>query len=533
MISMSGKDNTRLILFLVAVFAILSLYTWKPKICFNPDELFYYKSTQSIREVKDLYAPEYFGERRFQKPPLFYSAVLLSFKLLGTSWFSARLVSVFSSILVLLATYMLGVRMFGREKAFYATGSLATTVLFFRFGRIVLPEMMLIFFMTASFYLAYTAFSLSKHGYFYASFALMGAGTLVKGPVAFVLPGAALAVFYLVNRRRFTLPTVPWAAGALIVFSAFLVWAVPAVLIYGRQFLDHMATVEMDRFTEKISFGSPWRLFWHYSVKLLFYVPVLFAQYLPWSVLLPAGLVIIRKYPRGKELSLERSFLLCWILAGFVLYTLVPAKRAHYVLSLFPALSLYLVSFFDFGAAIVRKAFRRLLVAALAVYFLTVVMVFPMIFIDGVDRLSMELEKQLKKRRAPVAVSWRLDPQEVELYIDERVIVLWEVNLGRTAKALDPRLEQALSSGGGSGTLFYLVMAQTEYRLYRESFISRLEKVRGKDLSFSRLYGDSFWRKRILFGELLRNILDDPSGAARYFNEAFREKVYLFAVKEN
>ena len=101
----------------------------------------------------------------------------------------------------------MGLKLFDPEKAFFGTAVLATTALFFRFGRIVLPEMMLIFFMTGALYFAFKAFSENARNYFYISFFLMGIGTLVKGPIAFILPSLTILVFYFTNRKNGKLPT--------------------------------------------------------------------------------------------------------------------------------------------------------------------------------------------------------------------------------------------------------------------------------------------------------------------------------------
>ena len=210
----------RIILFLLLVFFLLSLYAWKANFCFNPDEVFYYKSSQTLSEPGNIYAPKYYEEHRFQKPPLFYLAVFSSYKFFGVNWFSARLVTILSSVLVLIMTYLLGLKMFGREKAFFGTAVTATTVLFFRFGRVVLPEMTLILFITGALYFAYLAISGKRRGFFYLSFVFMAVGTLVKGPIAFLLPGVVILLFGIIKRKETPQVSVPWIQGFLIVLGA-------------------------------------------------------------------------------------------------------------------------------------------------------------------------------------------------------------------------------------------------------------------------------------------------------------------------
>ena len=60
---------------------------------------------------------------------------------------------------------------------------------------------------------------------------------------------------------------------------------------------------------------------------------------------------------------------------------------------------------------------------------------FPHCFQRRRYKLSEKLVEELKMRDGPVAISWRLDPQEVELYIDRRSIVLNERSFVEDATA--------------------------------------------------------------------------------------------------
>ncbi|UCD55438.1 MAG: glycosyltransferase family 39 protein [Candidatus Omnitrophota bacterium] len=519
-----------IILFLVLVFFILSLYSWKAKILFNPDELFYYKSSQTFSELKDLYAPKYYGEHRFQKPPLFYLSVFLFFKLFGVNWFSARLVTIFSSILVLVMTYLLGLKMFDRKKAFFGTAVLATSILFFRFGRIALPEMTFVFFMTAAVYFAYSAFLENKRKFFYLSFLFMGIGSLVKGPVAFLIPGLTILIFQIINRKKVPSLSIPWIGGVFIILGLNLLWLIPTFLIYGKSFL-HMATFELgNKLRENIHFYNIGEQAWHYFQKFSFYIPVIFALYLPWSILEPIALVIARKRLEKKLYFTQRSFLLIWFMTGFLLFTAVSTKRYHYVLSLFPALSLYLISFFNFEKGYIKKVFQGLLSMHIAGYLFTVILIFPLLSIDGVDRLSTKLATVLKTRDAPVAVSWRLDPQEIELYINRRVFVMWESHLANWRRGGGPKIGHIIPKSKKDAGPFYLMLAREEY----DRFVSKTHpSVKGaakSPVDYSKLSEDWRWRKTIKFKNFFDGLLKNPKMVKSHFKDGFQEEVLLLLV---
>ncbi|MBF0216571.1 MAG: glycosyltransferase family 39 protein [Candidatus Omnitrophica bacterium] len=533
---MEQRVNNRfgLILCGVVLFVMFALYSWDMKSCFDPDELFYYKSSQSLSDYKNIFAPKYFNEPRFQKPPLFYLLVFLSFKLFGVSWFSARLVSVAASVLTVVVVYLLGLKMFDREKAFLAAGATATAALFFRFGRVALPEMTMLFFIVTAAYFGYRAFTEKRTGLFYAAFLAMALGTFVKGPIAFIIPLAVFIVFKATNRRELEGVNVPWFKGSLLVAASALLWLVPAALIYGREFTNHIVGVEIvDRFKDKSTALSLTGQAAHYFKKISFYFPVLIAQYLPWSAILPGALLFTIKNRARPDRPLERKYLVLWVVTGFIFFTALPAKRMHYVMSLFPFLSLYLVSFLDLEDLKLRKVMKNLLYTAVGVYLASAVLLFPLIFSDGVDRLAVKAKVMTEKDNVPLAVSWRLDPQEVELHLDRPVVTIWGGYFDDRSKKtsvfdgveLTPRRD---------GLLFYLLADERfmtgEGTYYITFVLDQVKRFHGDKIRLDKVNTDWRWRKTILFKKCIEDTRKDPGSVIQNLERAFQEDVHLIGV---
>jgi len=528
----SGPIKKKLSMLLIIIFILLVLNSWEPKNCFNPDELFYFKSSQTLDKPGNIFAPKYYDEHRFQKPPLFYLMVFSSMKLFGNNWFSARLISALFGVLLMIMCFLLGRKMFGEETAFFGTAVLSTTVLFFRFGRIVLPEMALVSFMTGSLFCAYKAFHDSRRQYFYLSFLLMGAGTLVKGPAGFVLPVTVLIVFYLLNRKKYGLIRVPWIKGMLIVAAAVLLWVIPSLWLYGTDFFEHLLKVEiLDRFSSEITMPGTAAVIKHHLFNLGFYIPVALAEFLPWSVLLPGLWFLTKKINSSDKHGYQHGFLVIWIIAGFLMYTAIPAKRAHYVLSFFPAMSLYLTSFLDTGTVKIKKAMGTLITGILAVYLIVVILVFPLAFIDGVDHISARLSRDLGGKYVPVIVSWRLDPQEVEFYLDRPVYVLNDREFYDWG-ASRAKLDKALSRESEKETLFYFLVAEEERDRYFNDLIMNLERYLGAKVEYRRVYTDSRWRKTIYFRRFINSVIHDPGGFISHSITCFREPVFLVSMEK-
>lgn len=162
----------------------------------------------------------------------------------------------------------------------------------------------------------------------------LGLGLLTKGPIIllFVLPPALLAPLWH--------PAWPgwriWGAGLVrclgIMAAMALVWAIPAVLFGGKGYAaDLLWRQSAGRALESFAHRRPW--WW--------YVPVLPLMWLPWSLfpaLYRAGGAALRRAAMDRGVR----FCLTAAMPGFILCSLVSGKQPHYLLPLFPALTLLL-----------------------------------------------------------------------------------------------------------------------------------------------------------------------------------------------
>jgi len=504
-------------LVLIAVFLMLALNSWNAKSCFIPDELFYYKSSQTLVNPENIFAPKYYDEPRFQKPPIFYIAIFFAMKVFGINWFSTRLITILSSIAVLIVTYMLGLKMFDAKKALFAVVMLATSTLFFRYGRMAVPEMLFVLCITGAFYFSYRYFTENVGRYFYIAFLLMGIGILVKGPIAISLPTIAMFVFYRVYKPSRSTPFIWWVYGVCIALGLSLSWFIPTIILHGHYFIGHIMQAEIsDRFTAGTSNAAFNEAAWFYLQKLLFYFPVAVAEFLPWSVVVPAAFVFSKESIEMKKNNVGRLFLLIWAATGFITFTLVPAKRAHYVLSFFPAISLYLASFFDFEKKHIKDIFISVAFVTACVYIFAVLVVFPTLLIDGIDRLSMKLKDLSSASAEQVGVSWNLGPQKVELYLDKRTHVMPEHEF--TEKEF-PGLNVS-----------WILVAEKEYSKYLLPAMLATNKISRDFPVITVIAEDWRWRKIIPFKKCIFDIKRNPANTVSCLKDTFQEKVYLIKV---
>jgi 4-amino-4-deoxy-L-arabinose transferase-like glycosyltransferase len=181
-----------------------------------------------------------------------------------------------------------------------------------------------------------------------------GWGLLAKGPVAVIVPGAALLLWSLSTDRglRLRQALADWRSW-LILLAVSLPWYSYALWRHGQAFIDgFFLRHNLERFSGPME---------GHGGSLLYYLLVLPLLWLPWPLLL--ALVAGRVKPFWQDHSLR--FLLIW--AGFVVtfFSLSGTKLPHYALYGSVALALLMAWLVSQGE--LRQAWRRWLAASTAV----------------------------------------------------------------------------------------------------------------------------------------------------------------------
>src|ERR1019366_772334 len=111
---------------------------------FDPSEGTYAEIPREMLALRDWLTPHFNFVRYFEKPPLLYWLNALSLGALGNSEFSARLVTALAAVSGIGVVYGIGRDLWGRQAGLASAAILATSFGYFVFGRIMLPDMLLI-----------------------------------------------------------------------------------------------------------------------------------------------------------------------------------------------------------------------------------------------------------------------------------------------------------------------------------------------------------------------------------------------------
>jgi hypothetical protein len=191
--------------------------------------------------------------------------------------------------------------------------------------------MTLCFFVSASLLLFYALYRaiLTHRLWYFTLYALVGLGTLAKGPLGLLLPALVMAVFLAAKKRWDLIIKFAFHPGVVLTLILVVGWYGLAITRGGEGFVNRQLLAEnLNRF-----FGGS-----GHSHALVYYLPYLFSLGLPWSLFLP--LLLWDGFRRDSAHNDDRLFFQVWLAVMFIFFSLSAGKRPVYILPLYPALAL-------------------------------------------------------------------------------------------------------------------------------------------------------------------------------------------------
>ena len=329
-VQVGGPALRRDLLVLGLLAALLFLPGLGRRDLWNPDEARYAQVAREMTEARSWSLPRLNGEVYTQKPPLFFWLIAAAGALGGgIGETTARVPSALAAIGATLLVFLLGHRLFGRRAAWLAAAAFASCFKVLwqgRFGQIDMVLTALVAFAMWWFVRGHTE---RRPGFYWLFFASAGLATLAKGPAGLLPPLLAVVAYLLLAGERAELRRLRIGRGLLLWAAVVLAWLVPAALAGGREYLDQIVLKQ-----NVTRYADPWHHFrpWYYFLTV---VP---GDFFPWSLLLPAAFAT-----RGQLGGNSRRgvlFAACWAVVTIVFFSLSPAKRSVYVLTMYPAMAL-------------------------------------------------------------------------------------------------------------------------------------------------------------------------------------------------
>lgn len=277
------------------------------------------------------------SEMWLAKPPLLYWMMSIPVRIFGPTEFACRFFSAIGVGITCLLTFFIGKKLVGTEAGLWSIPVLASSMLILVVGTSGITDALLLPFIVSV--MAILMIS-AESGMSFIHIILMGIaiglGILTKGPIG-LMPMPAIAAILFFNRknsnntgqyiRRIALSL---AIGAVI----FLIWAIPVnISTNGEFFRVFVGRDIINRALRPMeSHGGNLLLF------LPYYPIIIIVGFFPWTLHLPGAFsAVIGGRVGGKY---GRVYLLSWIIPCVILMTLAATKLPHYIIFIWPALSL-------------------------------------------------------------------------------------------------------------------------------------------------------------------------------------------------
>lgn len=301
---------------------------------FDNNEGLYAEIAREMLERGNYIIPTLNGAPYIEKPPLLYWLLALSFKVFGVGEYSARFVPAAAGFVSVWGVYIFMRRFESARPAFYAALMLSTSVGYIAFSHMIFFDVLLTCFLTLAllFYFEWWRTERTQHLIFFYVF--MAASVMTKGGVALVLVGITLIAFWGLERRGWMHVLKTFNPLGIVVFLVLVVpWHVLASLEDSNFLHFYFVNEHVYRFLDirepRDYYRGPW---YYYMHRLALYL-------IPWLPLV--GFRTRQKNAHFEQRTLKR-FLWCWIIVFFCFFSLSKAKANYYVVTLMPAVFLYL-----------------------------------------------------------------------------------------------------------------------------------------------------------------------------------------------
>ena len=294
--------------FLILVFALAALPFAATFALYYPDERHYTDGALMMLQHGDWLVPRTdTGKPRFQKPPLAYWSVAVSYETFGIAVFTSRLPFLLASCGTLWLTYRLARRLTNSvETALLAAIVLLSHPQYFLCSVRSMPDALLAFFITLSAYgfLRLVVFGEHTAGPFWMAYGGAAGATMSKG-----LPGAGIVVFawaFACWQAR------DWRAIKKIIHPPSLASIVILVgAWFGYIFWRQGALAIRVFFNDQVTgnFHGHW---WFAISRAALFALILILNFMPWSLTAVEWFAREKSSARGSTPPAAQQFILAW-----------------------------------------------------------------------------------------------------------------------------------------------------------------------------------------------------------------------------
>ncbi len=302
----------------------------------------YAQIAREMRETGDWITPHLNGNRHFDKPPLTFWLVALAQTVFGTSEAAARLVPALAAWGTIPLVGLIGRSLYGFRTGWMAALIYATCLGPFIFGSMLMPDSILIFWITLAMLGYVRGFALQKNNlWLWTMFASIGLSTLTKGILGLGLSSAVIGLHVLLSRRFKEFLQWPFWVGGAVFLAVSVPWHYAVALANG-DFLEYYFIREhFHRFTGQRYPSDEF-------VPLGLFITLTFFWTFPWLCMVPQAIWKAIQRVRSALAQNSHDLLpLVWIVFFLSLFSASKSRLEYYALPSIPAFALLLGQFWN------------------------------------------------------------------------------------------------------------------------------------------------------------------------------------------
>lgn len=289
----------------------------------DPDEPVYAETPKEMILYNDFISPKIYGEYWYDKPPMYYWLVSLSYKIFGINDFAARFPSALFAVVGIGVIFYFAQKLFNKNVGMISALVLVTSIEYFYLGKAAVTDITLNLFLTCSL-LSF----ISKKYYSYYIFA--GLAALTKGPIGLFFPSVIVLIYLIITNNLKELRQMKILPGVIIFSIIALPWYIIMYNFHGNVFIDtFLGFHNVTRFTTP---EHPSGTLWY------FYIPVLIVGFFPWIAILMQS--VYNSLMNSRQKFNELAFLNTWMFVVFLFFSFAQTKLVSYILPMYPPMAI-------------------------------------------------------------------------------------------------------------------------------------------------------------------------------------------------
>jgi 4-amino-4-deoxy-L-arabinose transferase-like glycosyltransferase len=320
----------------------------------DANEAFYVETPREMLERGDYVFPTFNYEPRLNKPVLSYWIVAAFYRAFGVSVQVQRLAITLGALVLIASAYFLalaacpyaptdtrGARrpISASLAALWAAVGLAANPRLLMFARRIFIDIYISMFMalTLLFFVLAERFPDRRRLFLLLMYVSVGLGVLTKGPIAIALPGLVFAIYLVAHGELRRVRDMMLPAGVLIVLAIVVPWY---AALYARDGWTYIVSFfvgeNLARYTAGVGVNQ--------ARPFYFYLPVVFSDGFPWSLLLVAAAAVWLSERRHAVSAHDSTFrvrtiLWIWIATIVVFFSFSRGKQDLYIFPIVPAIA--------------------------------------------------------------------------------------------------------------------------------------------------------------------------------------------------